>query len=83
MEAEITDVEAGVIAFTYEVAGVTYHCSQDVAAFGNLPSDPMLLLGPAAIKYSPANPANSILMSEEWSGIRVARPPSLSKSKGA
>ncbi|MBL8228990.1 MAG: hypothetical protein JNL98_10950 [Bryobacterales bacterium] len=83
-EAEITDVHDWTIGYSYEVAGVTYHATQDAASFGDaLPRDPLLLLGPAAIKYAPGNPANSILISEDWSGIRMAKPPSLLKQKGA
>jgi hypothetical protein len=47
-----------------------------------MPRDLSLLLGPALIRYSQANPANSIILSEEWSGIRMARPDSV-KQKGA
>lgn len=83
-DAEITDVHGWTIGYCYEVAGVTYHSTQDATAFGEaLPKDPLLLLGPAAIKYAPGNPANSILISEDWSGIRMAKPPSLTKQKGA
>ncbi len=73
-EAEVVDIQGTHIAYSYEVAGVTYQVVQDVAPLQELlPRDPLLLLGPATVKYSPANPANSILMSEEWSGVRVAR----------
>lgn len=83
-EAEITDVHGWTIGYRYEVGGVKYHSTQDAAAFGEaLPKDPLLLLGPATIKYAPGNPANSILISEEWSGIRMAKPSSLAKQKGA
>lgn len=75
-EAEVVDVQGTHVAYSYEVGGVTYQVVQDVAPLQQLlPRDPSLLLGPATIKYSPGNPANSILMSEEWSGVRVAQPP--------
>lgn len=73
-EAEVVDIQGTHIAYSYEVAGVTYQVVQDIAPLQELiPRDPSLLLGPASVKYLPANPANSILMSEEWSGVRVAR----------
>ena len=28
-------------------------------------------LGPVAVKYDPRNPANSIVLAEEWSGLRL------------
>jgi len=81
-EAEITDVQGELVGYSYQVGGVTYHVVQDLAPFRHLmPRDPSLLLGPALIRYSRANPANSIILSEEWSGIRMARPDSM-KQKG-
>lgn len=83
VEAEITDIHRPLLGYSYEVSGVTYHVVQDIALFEDiLPRDISLLIGPAMIKYLPANPANSILISESWSGIRVARS-ALSKQKGA
>lgn len=80
-EAEVTEIEASVAGYSYQVSGVRYHVTQDLTAFRDaLPRDPALLLGPVTIKYLPANPANSILMSEQWSGIRLAPLP---KQKGA
>jgi hypothetical protein len=29
----------------------------------------MALLGPALVKFDPRNPANSIVICEEWSGL--------------
>ncbi|MCS7025768.1 MAG: hypothetical protein NZV14_13285 [Bryobacteraceae bacterium] len=82
-EAEVTDVDGLTLCYCYQVGGVTYHSTQDAALFAHmLPQDLSLLLGPAVIKYAPGNPANSILISEEWSGIRLAKLPSLAKSKG-
>lgn len=74
-EAEILEVEADHIGYQYEVAGVAYQVTQDIAMFKEImPRDAALLLGPAMVKYLPANPANSIVISEAWSGIRLARP---------
>ena len=82
--AEITEIQGVLAGYSYEVGGVTYHVVQDLTPFRDLlPRDPALLLGPAAIKYSQSNPANSILLSEGWSGIRIARPDTLAKQKGA
>jgi hypothetical protein len=84
IEAEITDVHGSLIGYSYQVNSVTYHVVQDLSPFQLfLPKDTSLLIGPALAKYSSANPANSILISEDWSGIRMARPAALAKQKGA
>ncbi|MDX1984111.1 MAG: hypothetical protein SFV51_27800 [Bryobacteraceae bacterium] len=73
-DATVTGVRGDEIAYQYQVAGVVYDASQNVVAFkDDIPADEKLLLGPAYIKYSVRNPANSILISEDWCGLRVAR----------
>lgn len=84
VEAEITEIHGTLVGYNYDVAGVTYHVVQDLHPFLDvLPRDPNLLIGPAMAKYSTGNPGNSILVSEEWSGIRMARPIPMAKQKGA
>lgn len=69
----ITEVMENTIFFSYTVRGVTYASSQDVSQLrAQLPEDPARLIGPATVKYLMANPANSILICEEWSGLRAA-----------
>ena len=70
--ATITDFHDGVICYTYFVAGVEYTASQDLSALLDmLPEDPRTLIErPATLKYLAHNPANSILLCEEWSGLR-------------
>lgn len=69
-DAEVQDVEGMLITYSYQVAGVSYTVSQDVA-FGEaaLPEDRMTLVGPATVKYLPRNPANSIVLGERWNGM--------------
>jgi hypothetical protein len=72
-DAYIVDVREAVLYYSYELRGVAYTTSQDVSDFrGRLPADSTLLLGPAAIKYLPGDPANSIVICEEWNGLRQA-----------
>jgi hypothetical protein len=70
--ATITDFRDGTLCYTYFVGGVEYTASQDVSALTELlPEDPRTLIErPAMLKYLPYNPANSILLCEEWSGLR-------------
>ena len=72
-DAQITEVGEGVIYYSYTVRGVQYMASQDVSALAEkLPQDLERLIGVASLKYATNNPANSILVCEEWSGLRVA-----------
>lgn len=72
----LTDVrEDGILEYSYDVRGISYHASQDLSALRDrLPPEPWTLIGPATIKYMPRNPANSMVMSEEWSGLRTRAP---------
>ncbi len=59
------------IFYTYDLRGVTYSASQDITGvLAYLDRDPGRIAGPASIKYLPENPSNSIVISEEWSGLR-------------
>ena len=72
-DGEIVDVEtaSALIAYSYSVAGVTYTASQDLSALQQLlPPDVMTMVGPVSVKFDPRNPANSIVLCEEWSGLR-------------
>jgi hypothetical protein len=71
-DALITEATESVIYYTYSIRGVQYTASQDVTALREkLPAEPERLIGVASLKYAPKNPANSILICEEWSGLRV------------
>ncbi len=75
-DATITEVHESTIFYEYSVRGVLYTASQDIAKLReHIPVDPERLIGPASLKYSPRNPANSIILCEEWSGLRGVTPP--------
>lgn len=70
-DGEIVDFDGAAIVYEYQVAGVGYTTSQDVAKLAALlPADRMSMIGPASVKYDPRNPANSIVLAEQWSGLR-------------
>lgn len=70
-DATIIDVRDCVLYYSYQVRGVAYTTSQDASEFKHmLPSQTSVLVGPAGMKYSAGNPANSIVICEEWSGLR-------------
>ena len=71
-DATITEVQDNTIFYSYSVGGVTYTASQDVSQLrAQIPSDVERLIGPVSLKYSPRNPANSIIVCEAWSGLRA------------
>jgi hypothetical protein len=70
-DALITEVSETLVYYTYSVHGVCYSASQNIAELREkLPPQLGALVGLASIKYSEKNPANSILVCEEWSGLR-------------
>lgn len=60
---------SALIGYRYRIAGVVYECSQDVGAL-RTETERFRLDLPVSIKYDPRNPANSIIVSESWSGLR-------------
>jgi hypothetical protein len=71
-DALITEAGDGALYYTYSVRGVQYAASQDISSLrDHLPADPERLIGMAGMKYSTRNPANSILICEEWTGLRA------------
>jgi hypothetical protein len=70
--ATMVDFRDGIVSYSYWVAGVEYLASQDLTALCHLlpPDSGTSIDLPATIKYLARNPANSIVMCEEWSGLR-------------
>ena len=59
------------LIYAYDVAGVSYECSQDITHLRQFVDLHSCRIGlPASIKYDPHNPGNSIVISEGWSGLR-------------
>jgi hypothetical protein len=70
----IVEANATTVFYSYSVRGVEYTASQDVSMLGELiPGDTERLIGPVSLKYLTANPANSIVICEHWTGLRGAR----------
>jgi hypothetical protein len=71
-DALITEVGDDLLYYSYSIRGVQYTASQDVSALRDrLPEDLSRLIGPCGMKYATNNPGNSILLCEEWSGLRI------------
>ncbi len=60
-----------VILYNYRIAGVSYEAAQDVSSLSDLVRDVRTDL-PVQVRYAPHNPANSIVVSESWSGLRLS-----------
>jgi hypothetical protein len=59
-----------IIVYNYRIAGVTYECAQDVTALAQYVHGIRTDL-PIQVRYLPQNPANSIVVAESWSGLRL------------
>jgi hypothetical protein len=71
-DAVVTELDDHLLYYSYSIRGVQYTASQDVSALRDrLPEDLSRLIGPSGMKYISNNPANSILLCEEWSGLRL------------
>lgn len=60
-----------VIVYNYRIGGVCYEAAQDVTALSEMVRDVRTDL-PVQVRYAPHNPANSIVVSESWSGLRLS-----------
>jgi hypothetical protein len=59
-----------IIVYNYRIAGVTYECAQDVSMLAEYVHGIRTDL-PVQVRYLPQNPANSIIVAESWSGLRL------------
>ncbi len=58
------------VRYSYSIAGVTYETAQDVTGLEERLCLERIASGqPASVKYDPANPSNSILVADDWSGL--------------
>jgi hypothetical protein len=69
-DAVLVEVREDLIFFSYSVRGVEYTASQDVSALRERVPRNLSALIAVGVKYLPQNPANSIVVAENWSGLR-------------
>jgi hypothetical protein len=63
------------LLFNYRIGGVDYECSQNITGMGDVVNPEEIYAGfPCSVRYQPGNPHNSIVLAEEWSGLRVGLP---------
>lgn len=59
------------VCYSYSISGVTYHTAQDITGLESQVRFDRLMAGQqASVKYDPANPSDSILVADDWSGLR-------------
>jgi hypothetical protein len=72
-DAVLVEIRGEIFFYTYAVRGVEYTASQDVSALANpIPLD-YSQVASVTVRFDPRNPANSIVLSESWSGLRVGQ----------
>jgi len=60
------------LIYRYDVSGVSYEASQDITYLRQYVDIHTCKIGlPSSVKYDPQNPGDSIVISEEWSGLRL------------
>jgi Protein of unknown function (DUF3592) len=59
------------VSYSYSISGVTYHTAQDITGLESQAQFERLMAGQqASVKYDPSNPSDSILVADDWSGLR-------------
>ena len=59
------------VSYSYSISGVTYHTAQDITGLeGQIRLERLVAGQPASVKYDAANPTDSILVADDWSGLR-------------
>jgi hypothetical protein len=59
------------VSYSYAISGVTYHTAQDITGLeGQIRFQRLVAGQPASVKYDPSNPSDSILVADDWSGLR-------------
>jgi hypothetical protein len=70
-DGTITEWQGSLLSYSYHAHGIEYQATQDLEGLeAYLPSAQSGMIGSVGIKYDPRNPANSIVVSEKWSGLR-------------
>jgi hypothetical protein len=69
-DATLVEVRGYLLFYSYDVRGVEYTASQDLTNLQSCLPAEFSVSGPVAVRYDARNPANSIVVAEEWSGLR-------------
>ncbi|HEV2448689.1 MAG TPA: hypothetical protein VGS58_22305 [Candidatus Sulfopaludibacter sp.] len=72
-DANLVDIREDHLFYCYDVRGVEYTASQDISLLRKFVPADLSAAGAVYVKYDARNPANSIVVSEQWSGMRASR----------
>ena len=65
------DAKRKLVCYSYSISGVSYETAQDITNLEGRAGLERIVTGlPASVKYDPSNPKNSILIADDWSGLR-------------
>lgn len=63
------------LLYNYCIGGVDYECTQDVTDMPGVVDAAQVRAGfPCTVRYQPGNPQNSIVVAEDWTGMRIGLP---------
>ena len=64
------DGQRKLVCYTYSISGVSYETAQDITRLEARSSQQRLVPGrQASVKYDPSNPGDSIVLTDDWSGL--------------
>jgi hypothetical protein len=70
-DARLVEFRDKLVFYCYDVRGIEYTASQDIGALEKYIPAELSADGNLYVKYDPRNPANSIVLAENWSGLRA------------
>jgi hypothetical protein len=63
------------LMYSYHFGGVDYECAQDITTLLDVVDTAQIRAGfPCSARYQPGNPQNSIVIAEDWTGLRMGLP---------
>lgn len=81
MLLDICEVEAEdgrtltMLLYSYRISGVDYECSQNITDMQEVVDPSQVRAGfPCTVRYQPGNAQNSIVVAEQWTGLRIGLP---------
>jgi glutamine synthetase adenylyltransferase len=72
-DASLVEIRDDLVFYSYAVRGVEYTASQDVSRLTQRVPTDLSAMAAVSVKYDPRNPANSIVIAEEWTGLRASK----------
>jgi len=71
-DAMLVEIRENLVFYSYAVRGVEYTASQDISRLVDKAAVDFSGISSLSVRYDPRNPANSIVVAEDWSGLRGA-----------